>query len=146
MTMARASGIRLAALLLAASLANSCISGPECDCVLPLSVTGSYGATRMRFTQTGVTVDALSAGASITLTLLENGTTSGSLVIPASLNNGVAETLDLTGTFRNIENVVTFSHTADTFIRDIPWAAGTNTLETTAAAGGIQYDVLLTRH
>lgn len=92
------------------------------------------------------TVDALSAGASIALTLRENGTTSGAFVIPASLNNGVAETLDLAGTFQHTNNTVTISPTADTFIRNIPWTAGTNTLVTTVAAGGIQYDVALTRN
>jgi hypothetical protein len=135
--------MRLAGLLLAASLATSCMTEPSA----PQSVAGSYSATRLRFTQTGLaTVDALSAGATIAMTLLEDGTTSGGLVIPAALNDGVAETLDLTGTFQYTSGVVTFSHTSDTFIRDVPWTAGTNTLVTTATAGGIQYDVILTKN
>jgi hypothetical protein len=148
MSVLRFSTIRLGALLFAVAVANSCMTEPACGCSPgPEPVTGSYSATRLRFTQTGFpTVDALSAGAAITITLLENGTTTGTFVIPASLNNGHAETLDLAGTFQNTSGTVTFSHAADTFIRNVPWGQASGALVTTASAGGIQYDVILTRN
>ena len=147
MTRTPTSGMRLAVALLVTSLSNGC-SEVLCGCSPPEpSVAGSYNATRFRFTPAGqATVDALAAGAAIALTLRGNGTTSGSLIVPAGLNGGVAQTLDLTGTLQFSGSQVTFSHQGDTFLRDVPWTVGTNTLVTNGAAGGVQFDVVLTRN
>lgn len=132
-------------LLLAVSLAEGC-GTDACACSPPETVVGTYQATRFRATPTGqATIDALAAGATITLTLSTSGTTSGTFFVPASLNNGVAVSLNLAGTYQTSGAQVTFSHSADTFIRDVPWQRSGSTLVTTSSAGGAQYDVILTR-
>jgi hypothetical protein len=142
----RAHPLPAASLFLALSLASSCGTDYACACSPPETPVGTYQATRLRFTPSGqATVDALAAGATITLTLLVGGTTTGTFVIPASLNNGVQETLDLTGTYQVTGGHITFSHGADTFLRDLDWSWDHNTLITTGSAGGVQFDVVLTR-
>lgn len=136
------------ALIAGVTLSTGCKIGDDivCDSSCIEDVAGTYHATRIRFTQTGqATVDALAAGATISIVLNRSGITTGTLFIPASLNGGVAETLDLTGTFLYSGTQVTFDHAADTFIRDVTWTfnQSTSQLSTTATAGGVQYDVIL---
>ena len=139
-----------ACLLLSVSLADGC-GTDACACTPLEPVFGTFQATRFRVTPSGqATIDALAAGATITLTLSLSGTTSGTFFVPAALNNGVAVSLDLTGTYQVTYQVnggqVTFSHAADTFIRDVSWQWDQRTtLVTTGSAGGTQYDVILTR-
>ena len=110
------------------------------------SVAGTYHATRLRFTEPGqATVDALAGGATITIVLTSAGTTSGTFFVPAALNAGVQLSLDLTGTYQRAGAVVQFTHSADTFLRDVPWTIHGATLVTTASAGSTQYDVVLSR-
>jgi hypothetical protein len=147
----RRSSIRFGIVFVAALAANSCMTEPACGCSPPPQLSGTYVATRLHFTQNGqATVDALAAGASLTITLVETGitggTTSGSLVIPAAINGGTAETLDLTGTFENSSVGLVFAHAANTFIKTVPWSLGTNTLLTASSSGGVTYDVVLTRN
>jgi hypothetical protein len=47
------------------------------------SVAGSYQATTLTATQAGLTLDLLTLGSSLSLTLNQNGTTSGRLFAPA---------------------------------------------------------------
>ena len=142
----RSYGISAISLILAASLASSSCTDAACACEPVPMLAGTYHATRLRATPTGqAAVDALAAGATLTLTLSGSGATSGSFFVPASLNNGVAQTLDLTGTYQLTGNHVTFSQNADTFLRDVGWTWQGNTLVTTEAAGGAQFDVVLTR-
>jgi hypothetical protein len=42
-------------------------------------------------------------------------------------------------------NQVTFSHSADTFLRDVTWLWLGDAMSTTQTAGGVQYDVVLSR-
>lgn len=132
-------------LVLAVALVDSC-GDTACACSPPNDVAGVYHATRLRFTPAGqATVDALAAGATITLTLAQNGSTSGTFFVPAALNNGVQVSFDLAGSYQSDGVHVSFSHTADTFIRDVQWSIQGSTLATTATAGSTQYDVILSR-
>ncbi len=131
---------------LAVGPVSSC-SDYACACSPPAEpVPGTYHATRLRFTPTGqATIDALAGGASLTITLTAAGTTSGTFIVPASLNNGSQATFDLTGTYQ-VASYVTFSHAADTFIRDLNWTRQEpRSLTTNESAGGVQYDVVLTK-
>jgi len=142
----RSYGIRTASLVLAVSFANSCGADFACACSPPETPIGTYHATRLRFTPSGqATADALAAGATITITLSGGGATSGTLFVPASLNNGTQQTFDLAGTFQIASAHVTLFHSADTFLRDVGWTWQGSTLITTETAGGVQYDVVLTR-
>ena len=135
----------VSSLLLAGFLGSSCTDA-ACACSPTETVIGTYHATRLRFTPNGqATTDALAGGATITLTLSSGGTTSGSFFVPASLNAGTQVTFDLAGTYQATGSNVSFAHSADTFIRDVPWTWNGSTLATTATAGGTQYDVILTR-
>lgn len=137
---------RASLFLLTLWLAGSCSSDVVCACDPYIALAGNFQAIRFRFTPNGqATIDALAAGATITLTLSATGSTSGSFVVPASLNNGVATAFDLAGTYQQNDNRVSFSHSADTFIRDVEWTyeASSGRLETTGSAGGVTYDVVL---
>ncbi|MGI9626094.1 MAG: hypothetical protein ACR2QM_04605 [Longimicrobiales bacterium] len=69
-------------------------------------------------------LDALAAGVSHTLDLRSNGTTRGSLFLPAELNEPdvVDGALDLTGTWILTVSTLTLEHDADTFLRDVDFA------------------------
>ncbi len=141
----RSSIQRAAILIFAAAVSGSCGTDGACACSPPETIVGTYHATRLRFTPNAQsTVDALTAGSTLNLTLSSNGTTSGTLFVPASLNNGVQATYDLAGTYQS-GTYITFSQSADTFIRDVNWTWQGHTLVTTGTAGGVQYDVVLTR-
>ena len=130
-------------LVLLLSLVSSCTDA-ACACSPTVTLVGTYHATRLHFTPTGqTTIDALAAGATLVITLSGNGTTSGTLFVPASLNNGTPQSFDLAGTYQTAGNHVTFSHNADTFLRDVEWTWVGTTLVTTESAGGGQYDVIL---
>jgi hypothetical protein len=110
------------------------------------TVAGTYQASRLRFTEQGqATVDALAGGATITITLTNTGTTTGTFFVPGALNGGVPQSYDLSGTYLRTGAVLEFTHSADTFLRDVPWTIQGATLVTTASAGGGQYDVVLSR-
>ena len=80
---------------------------------------GDYGVYTMTTTVDGQTVDQLAQGLSLTLTLTEDGRTSGRLFMPEGDEDGSDYEADLTGTWTLTGNVVDFSHQADTFIRDM---------------------------
>jgi hypothetical protein len=71
--------------------------------------------------------DLLAAGGSLTLMLGADGSVAGSFFIPASL--GGPNTVDMAGTFSLAGNVVTFSQSADSFVRDVDWIWADDGLE-----------------
>ena len=86
------------------------------------AVVGNYRATEWRATTGGTTTDQLAAGASITLRLSENGTTSGQLIMPGRPIASLSGTWVLSGA------TVTLMHSADTFLRDLPLQVRGNVL------------------
>ena len=135
-------GIRkLISLAVAASVAVACEStGPT----IPLA--GTYIATTFVVTETGqAPVDVLAAGGSMAITITENNTTSGSLVIPAALTGSSDFLIDLTGTVNRNGNAVQFDQTGDSFVRDATWALQGNTLATHFLSSAVSVDVVLTR-
>jgi hypothetical protein len=125
----------VASLFIATALA--CGDGPTAPSVN--AVAGTYTATRLRTTEGGTTTDQLAAGASITLTLNANGTTSGQFTVPGELNANLAGTWTLNGT------TVELSHSADTFLRDTSFEVRNNTLVGDETFGSTRVEVTLTK-
>jgi hypothetical protein len=86
------------------------------------SVAGSYAAIIFVTTPAGGSArNELQAGSTLTLTLNANGTTTGHLHIAA---NGASPAFDadMAGTWAVNNDVVTFTQTADTFVRNMAFA------------------------
>jgi hypothetical protein len=81
-------------------------------------VAATYTATTFTVNVLGTEHDMLEAGASIVLTLSEDGTCSGHLFVPATDLSDEVDA-DLAGTWTLSGNTVTVSQSADTFLRDI---------------------------
>lgn len=83
-------------------------------------VAGRYEMTTLLVTEGGTTFDALDAGADIEITLHRNGTTNGLLFVPGGDEDGSDVAADLSGTWTLSADAerVTFSHAADTFLRN----------------------------
>jgi hypothetical protein len=109
------------------------------------SVAGTYTATTFTATSPGGTTDLLAGGASISAILNADGTTSGTLHVPAALNNGTAIDEDLAGTWTLSNGQVGFHQTADTFLPDLAFTVHGNQLEGTGAFGGTTLHVVLTK-
>lgn len=114
-------------------------------------VAGSYAATTFTVETDTTTTDALEKGASLRITLNEDGAASGRLRVPCSLPEACEP--DAGDTFEaNFEGIyevdgrtVTFDHRADTFIRDREWTYRDGALRTAFEDGGIRITVELDR-
>lgn len=85
-------------------------------------VIGSYVLTDLVVTQGTATNDLIAEGVTADITLLTDGTTTGTLFIPASVNiDGVDLNDDLAGTWSLRGDKIDFDHSADTFLRDVEW-------------------------
>lgn len=82
------------------------------------SAAGNYTAVSFSTTGTAGQRDELAAGTTVTLNLAANGTTSGQLHI-APTNTNPAVDVDLAGTWHQNGNLVTFTQTSDSFVRDL---------------------------
>jgi hypothetical protein len=111
------------------------------------SVAGSYHATSFVFTPPGsAPIDVLAAGGSADITLNADGTTTGTLVVPAEFSTtGQEFTVDLAGTFTRSGNTLSFQQEGDSFIRELVWTVGNNTLSTTDTSTFGTLQVTLTR-
>lgn len=120
----------------------SCSSSTEAPPVD--QVAGTYDATT--FTLSGeVEGDVLAAGGTLTMVLSPDGTTTGTLVVPAAFNDGEQLVADMAGTYVVSGSQVTFQQAADTFVRDMTWDVGPGTLGASGAFGAVTVTVLLTR-
>jgi hypothetical protein len=115
----------------------------------PASVAGTYHATRVDLTYTGTTepVDAIALGTSVEIVLTPQGTTTGTLIVPAVLTeDGVDDdVIDLTGTYTISGNTLNFDGQGDSFIRDLLWTIGNGTLTTENTVDEGTLEVTLTR-
>src|SRR5206468_7494310 len=96
------------------------------------NMAGSYGATTFTTTNSGTTTNHLAAGASFTLTLAADGTTTARLFVPGGAE-GVG---DFDATWTLTGKTIEFAQTADTFVRDMPFTAERNRLRGTATFSG----------
>ena len=109
------------------------------------TVAGSYQATSLTATENGITADLLLVGASLTVVLNENGTTTGRLVAPGLGENGADVDEDLAGTWTLAGSTVTFDQAGDTFIRDVPFTAERDRLSAEGTFDGVIVRAVLTK-
>jgi hypothetical protein len=94
------------------------------------NVAGTYNATLFTATSTELgPVNLLSLGATVHVVLNPDGTTTGHIFVPDLGQEDGELDADLTGTWTLSGSTVTFSQTADTFIRDVEFTAAQNSLE-----------------
>jgi hypothetical protein len=101
------------------------------------TVAGTYEASSFTATSFSGTTDLLLAGAIVDATLAPDGTTSGRLFVPGGGEDGSDLDEDLTGTWTLTGDTVTFDHDAVTFITDMEFIAGRNTLTAEGTFGGV---------
>jgi len=92
------------------------------------SVAGSYTASSFTVTESGNTTDVLALGASIDVTLNRNGTTTGNFFLPGGEEDGSDFNADLSGTWSLNGTTVSFSHSANTFLPEVPFEVDGETL------------------
>lgn len=85
---------------------------------LPPNLAGNYTATQFVTTGSSGQTNQLLAGSSLNITLNSNGTTSGHLHLAASGGNPAFDA-DMAGTWTHVGNIVDFTQTADSFVRDM---------------------------
>jgi hypothetical protein len=120
------SGLKLASVV--AFLTLSC-GGDEAFTPTVENIAGSYQASSLTGTQSGITVNLLSLGATVAIVLNEDGTTTGRVFAPGLDEGGEDLDVDLAGTWTLQGETVTFNQAGDTFIRDIPFTVGRNRLQ-----------------
>jgi len=108
-----------------------------------MDVAGSYSPTTFTTTTGGSTTDQLAAGASLALSLAENGTTTGRLFVPHGAEGGGDLDADMAGTWTLTGRIVNVDQTADTFVRDMPFTVESNRLRGEATFSGTTIRVTL---
>jgi hypothetical protein len=141
MHLTRSSRLILAAAALA--IASGCADDPN---VPPAGVPGSYHATTSTLASGGPAVNLLAVGASFTMTLAADHSTTGRLVIPASVTGGEAVDESLAGSWRQSNDTVYFDGAADTFVRDVPFVVRGGSLATEYNPPGGQLVVTLSKY
>jgi hypothetical protein len=110
---------------------------------------GSYVATSWTTTGNSGHQDQILAGSTLQITLNSNGTTTGHLHMAATAANPVFDG-DMAGTWAVNGNVIDFTQTADTFVRDMPFTVDSNiqgimTLTGDQTFSGTRIQLTLTR-
>lgn len=90
-----------------------------------LALEGNYIATQWVTTGSSGQTNQLQAGSTLNISLNSNGTTSGHLHVAAS-GGSPALDRDMAGTWAKSGNTITFSQSADTFVRDTPFTVVPN--------------------
>ena len=89
------------------------------------SVAGSYTATQFITTGSSGQTNQILAGSTLVINLAGNGTTTGHLHLAAQGGNPAFDA-DMAGTWSQSGTTVTFSQTADTFVRNTNFTAVAN--------------------
>jgi hypothetical protein len=92
------------------------------------TVAGSYTATTFTVSSVVGNINLLAGGATVTMNLASDGTTTGRLFVPGGDEDGSDLDRDLTGTWSLTGSTVTFEQTADSFIPDVEFIASANRL------------------
>jgi len=87
------------------------------------NVAGDYSIQTLTTTDTSGTTDWVAAGSTLTLSLAANGTTTGHFFVPGAAEGGGDFHADMAGTWSLSGNRITFTQTADTFVRDMDFIA-----------------------
>ncbi|MFL5552110.1 MAG: hypothetical protein ACJ770_04800 [Gemmatimonadaceae bacterium] len=112
------------------------------------ALTGSYIATEFVTTGSSGQTNQLLAGSTVNIALLCNGTTTGHLHLVQTASTPAFDA-DLAGTWTRTGNTVTFSQSADTFIRDMDFTVVETSFGTQLVAddafAGTRVQITLTR-
>lgn len=132
-----------AAMMMATGCSES--TEPEGELVLTMqNLAGIYYGVTFTTEEDGVVTNQLRQGASIELILYAQGTTDGRLFIPADTAGGGSDLdVGLDGTWQLDDNIVTLSHSSDTFLEQMDLAFEETYLTGEADIGGITYSVVL---
>lgn len=87
------------------------------------NVAGAYRLLRLVAINGGHVTDWGRRGATFTITLAPNGTTTGRLFIPGADESGADFDVDMAGTWSLSGDTVRFTQTADSFVRDMIFIA-----------------------
>ena len=111
-----------------------------------VSLAGTYTATLFRVTPSGQSaIDVLAQGGSLSIAIASDNTTSGSLMLPASVA-GSDFTASMVGTAVQSGSTVHFQQSADTFVRDLAFTVSGGALQASnQTAGTAAFTVTLTR-
>jgi len=99
------------------------------------NVAGHYRLQSLVTIIGGVWTDWRAAGATFTIALAPNGTTSGHLFIPGSDDGGGDSSADMAGTWALSGETVTVTQAADSFVRDMAFHASENRLSGELTSG-----------
>lgn len=122
-----------------------------CGCSPPENaIVGTWTATQLNITPTGqAPIDALAAGGTLTIAISGSTATTGTLSLPASVTGGAPLNASMAGRafLSSTGTEVTFTQTADTFVRDLTWqrVGNTSLRVSNQVAGGASFTVILTR-
>ncbi len=143
-SLSRASVRPIVAVLVAVGTLTACGDDGAVD---PDSIAGAYTATTFRATPTGAAeINVLGEGGSLVITIASGNATTGTLSLPAAVTGTVATQASMAGTAVRNGSGVTFTQSADTFVRDLNWTFASNTLSVTnQSVGGATYTIVLTR-
>ena len=110
-------------------------------------IEGPYTATTFRVVPQGqALIDVLAAGGSLSITIAPNGTTTGTLNVPASAAGGTAFTASMAGTAVLTGSTVRFTQNADSFVRNLDRTVSGKTLSVQGlTAGSGTFTITLTR-
>ena len=133
---------RLVLVSLLAFAPSACADDPI---VPPAGAPGDYRATKLALSTSGPPVNLLAVGASLSLTLADDHTTSGRLQLPAAATGGEPVDVSLSGSWRQSNDTVFFSGPADTFIRNVPFLLRGATLVADNTESGTRVQVTLTK-
>jgi hypothetical protein len=109
------------------------------------TVAGSYTATTFTLSSVVGEINLLAGGATITLDLAGDGTTTGRLFVPDAGVGGSDLEEDLAGTWSLTDSTVTFDQSAATFIPEIDFIASENRLTGEGSFSGGTLRLVLTK-
>jgi hypothetical protein len=109
------------------------------------TVAGSYTATTFTLSSAVGTINLLGAGATVTIVLETDGSTTGRLFVPGGDDDGSDLDQSLEGTWTLTGDTVTFDQTADTFLPEVQFTATANRLTGEGSVSGGTLRLVLTK-
>jgi|tagenome__1003787_1003787.scaffolds.fasta_scaffold19769771_2 hypothetical protein len=127
------------------SLALGACGGEDTFSPTTETVAGSYAASAFTVTSSTGTTDLLANGATVTIVLATDGSTTGRLFVPAGAEGRGDLDVDLAGTWTLAGSSVTFAQGSDTFVRDVAFTAGRNSLTGNGTFSGETIHLILVK-